>query len=89
MWPERPGLAVAGPEQGGGVEQAASKLFGVGAFGLGAGEEIHLEPPAEGVCPADHRGPDAVAGGVLERKAIEASLFELFDVLFDVGVFAL
>ena len=43
----------------------------------------------ERVGPADHRGPDLVAGGVLEREPLQAGLFEALDVLFDVGVFAL
>ena len=54
LGPEGPGLPVADPEDRRGSEEATSQLFGVGVFELGAGEEVELEPAAEGVGPADH-----------------------------------
>ena len=89
LWPEHPGLSVPGPQNSWGSEEASAKLFGVGVFEDGACEEVELEPAAQGVGPADHRGPDPVAGGVVEREPAEPCCFESFDVLFDVGVFAL
>ena len=35
-------------------EEATSQLFGVGVFELGAGEEVELEPAAEGVGPVSY-----------------------------------